>query len=99
MSTLIQFQIFQRTGIVSGAMLKCGVIYQIVREYPGGRAGDVTTYLEGCIGSANDYLIDVIADGARIQSHSGPEWLNCEWADQWNKIRSGVLKLEDRQYQ
>lgn len=99
MSTKIQFLILRRMGIVSGPMLECGVTYQKVHEYKGERPGDVTRYLQERVGSANDYLIDVIVDGERIQSHSASEWLKCEWADQWKKIIRGEIKLENRQYQ
>ena len=99
MSISIRFEILQRTGIVSATTLKSGVIYQIVHEYKGENPGRVTSYLEQSRGSINDYLIDVIVDGRRIQSFSGLEWLNCEWANEWNKIRSGKIQLEHRRYQ
>ncbi|MDE2820296.1 MAG: hypothetical protein OXI40_11255 [Chloroflexota bacterium] len=95
----IKFEILQRTGFVSWNGSESGVIYRKVREYDGAKPGNVTRHLKDNRGSANDYLIDVIVDGGRIQSHSAAEWLNCEWDNRWNKIRSGKIKLEDRQYQ
>lgn len=95
----IKFQILHRTGSVNWAESESGVIYRKVREYDGAKPGNVTRHLNDNPGSANDYLIDVIVGGERIQSHSAAEWLNCGWADQWNKIRSGKIKLEERQYQ
>ena len=99
MSISIQFLILRREGIVSGPMLECGVVYRKVHEYRGERPGDVTRYLEERDGSASVYLIDVIVDGERMQSHTAREWLKYKWADQWKKIISGEIKLKDRQYQ
>lgn len=95
----IKFQILQRTGFVNWAELESGVIYRKVKEYDGVKPGNVTRHLKDNSGSSNDYLIDVIVDGERIQSHSAAEWLDCGWADRWNKIRSGKIKLEERQLQ
>lgn len=99
MSMKIQFQILRRTGTVSLARLERGVIYEKEHEYEGGYAGKVTSYLQGCAGSINEFLIDVFVDGALKQSHSGCEWLNYKWDDEWNKIRAGDITLENRQYQ
>ena len=78
MSTKIKFQILQRTRFVSwtghsnAEYIRPESCMNTMDEQP----GRVTSYLKERIGTANDYLIDVIVDGARIQSHSGADWIN-----------------------
>ena len=99
MAISIYFLILRRMGTLNGAMLDSAVIYKKEHLYKGTQPGRVTTYLKERIGSTNDYLIDVIVDGDRIQSLSAAEWLKFKWADEWNRIKRGEIPLKDRKYQ